>query len=164
MPARRRRAQAPALALRLGPFTVPLSRPPPPAPPLDDGGAVAALPPAPGPAPSALEQLRQVLAQREPRLAHRLATTGEALDDGCLRRWLAARGGVEAAAAGILAHAAWREALVGASSSGVTEASIADELAARKVCLQGLDSGGCPVVVVQAARWVLRAGCSRGRS
>lgn len=118
------------------------------------------------------EQLRAALAAREPRLAQRLAATGDApLDTTYLSRWLAARGGsLEAAAAGILANAQWREALVAgnggdgdgshgsAGADGVSEASIADELAARKVFLQGLDASGCPVVVVQAARWVAGAG------
>lgn len=104
---------------------------------------------------TAVARLRAELAQRDPRLGERLAACGEPLDDACLARWLAARGGSAAAAsAGIAAHAAWREGFVGAGSGGrIQEGSMAEELAARKVFLQGPDAAGCPVVVVQAARW-----------
>jgi hypothetical protein len=142
---------------------------------------------------SPVARLEQLVAERQPDLAHRLAATGEPVDAAFYARWLKARGGcLESAAAGILAHASWRCEFVGAaaaeaatlrsststssatassnsstlnafgsssttqsaagSSSGIPEVSIADELAARKVFLQGLDAHGCPVAVVKAAR------------
>ncbi|EFN60174.1 hypothetical protein CHLNCDRAFT_133670 [Chlorella variabilis] len=129
---RRRQADPPLLALRLGPFTA-----------------------------------AYLVAAREPQLAELLAATGEATDAGFYARWLKARGGCPAAAAdAVLAHAAWRREFVGAAAAeaageagsgaggalGIPEDSIADELAAGKVFLQGRDAAGCPVVVVKAAR------------
>jgi hypothetical protein len=134
----------------------------------------------------AVARLRCLVASREPGLEQRLAAAGEAADAAFYARWLKARGGCpEAATAGILAHVAWREELVrGAQADaaaaasggpaadaagshscraaasrgvGVPEAAIQDELAARKVFLQGCDAQGCPVVVVKAARWGMRA-------
>lgn len=158
MPQRRHRSHAPPLlTLSFGPFSVPLLPPLPPAPaPPTPAAALhhGSGPTAPAPAAAAsgsddpLERLRASLAARDPRLAERLAATGEPLDPPALQRWLAARrGDVEAAAAGLEAHAAWREGYIG--PGGVSEASVARELAARKVSLQGCDARGCPVVVVQ---------------
>lgn len=69
-------------------------------------------------------------------------------------------GSLSAGAAGTAA--AWAPAATAGAAAGllpplgrgISEASIADELAARKVHLQGLDTSGCPVVVVQASRCV----------
>lgn len=121
----------------------------------------------------AVAALRTALAERAPDAVSQLEAAGEPADAAFYARWLKARGGcVEAAAVGIAAHAAWRSSFlaqaaaavpseVPSSSScgsetaprkGVPEAAIADELAARKAFLQGLDASGCPVIVVQAAR------------
>lgn len=148
---------------------------------------VDAAPQPGGAATSPVQQLAAALAQADPGWAARLAATGEHADIAFLERWLHARGSVDSAAASIMAHVAWRTTLVGtdggpADSSptagtasagaapalaaggalpplgrGISEASIAEELAARKVFLQGLDAAGCPVVVVQASRcgWVV---------
>lgn len=148
---------------------------------------VDAAPQPAGAATTPVQQLAAALAQADPGWAARLAATGERADTAFLERWLQASGSVDAAAARIRAHVAWRTALVGmdwgpADSSpaagaagagtapslaaggalpplgrGISEASIAEELAARKVFLQGLDAAGCPVVVVQASRcgWVV---------
>lgn len=175
----------PLLSLDVGPLSIPLLPPlaAAPEPPVAAAAAeAAAAPAASGAAPTPEQQLAVALTQADPGLAARLAATGERVDAAFLQRWLRARGSVQAAAAAILAHAAWRQAFVGAEDSsggvgggpgslgagaasaagglgslplgrGIGEASIADELAARKVFLQGQDASGCPVVVVQAARW-----------
>jgi hypothetical protein len=106
----------------------------------DDSGTAAAA------------QLRCALERDAPAAFAQLAATGEPIDDAFMRRWLTARGSVEAAAAAVAAHAGWRHGFVGAG--GVAPARIAGELAARKVHLQGPDPRGCPVVVFQAARHV----------
>lgn len=165
---RRKNEQSPPplLALGFGPFSIPLLPPlpprspsPEPEPEVEPHGAAAVGPPstssvAGNSGGSPVERLWAALAQRDPHLAERLAGTGEALDAAALSRWLAARhGDIEAATAGIVAHAAWREVFVGSGSpGGISEASIARELAARKVFLQGCDAAGRPVVVVQAGR------------
>ena len=126
--------------------------------------------------PAVVLQLPSLVELRQPGVAARLAATGEVADASFFARWLKARGGsLEAAADSSLAHAAWREEFVGAAAprggsgraasgsagggggpqlvgAGISEESIADELAARKVFLQGCDSLGCPVVLVRAAR------------
>lgn len=190
---RRRQVQpesAPALlSLSLGPFSLPLL----PRPHFrvlsdDDRAAVAELEAPAGLGAAlplhvcpAVAALQAALAERSPAAAQQLAAAGELVDAAFYARWLKARGGcVEAAAAGIAAHAAWRTAFLtqaagavpadhsgssssgseAATSTGVPEAAIADELAAGKAFLQGLDSHGCPVIVVQAARWVLPAGAA----
>lgn len=181
----RRQPEPPLLALRLGPLCLPLvSAPSPVSEPL---AAEQQLLPAAGPsgqpAPcSELARLRSLLASREPGLEQRLAATGEPADAAFYARWLKARGGCpEAAAAGVLAHVGWREDLVrcawadaaaaagdsgddsraslsiGGGGGGIPEAAIQDELAARKVFLQGCDAQGCPVIVVKACRWGPRA-------
>lgn len=124
----------------------------------------------------AVAVLQAALAERAPAAVQQLAAAGEQVDAAFYARWLKARGGcLEAAAAGIAAHAAWRTTFLAhaaaaaipagqpssssggetAGRTGVPEAAIADELAARKAFLQGLDAHGCPVIVVQAARWAL---------
>lgn len=163
----------------MGPLSLPLL--PPLAPLACDREAEAppvagtAAPPSSA-AATPVQQLAAALEQADPGLVARLAATGERADAAFFQRWLHARGSVEAAAAAIQAHAAWRTAFVGVDDGGaagalgagaaatpaagalpplgrgISEASIADELAARKVFLQGLDAGGCPVVVVQASR------------
>lgn len=142
------------------PLLPPLTPPPAPAPPASAAATLAQPEHAPAASASGssdpVERLRASLAARDPGLPQRLAATGEPLDSSALQRWLHARGGdVEAAAAGLEAHAAWRESYIGAG--GVSEASIGRELAARKVSLQGCDAEGCPVVVVQASRHDLGA-------
>ncbi|KAL4437423.1 hypothetical protein ABPG75_004562 [Micractinium tetrahymenae] len=172
----------PLLSLSLGPFSVsliPRSQPQrwtegeaAAAAELEaPAGLGAALPPHVCPAVAALQA---ALAERAPEAVQQLAAAGEPVDAAFYARWLKARGGcVMAAAAGIAAHAAWRIDFLAraaaaipaggpsASSSsssgadgsaGVPEAAIADELAARKALLQGLDTHGCPVIVVQASR------------
>ncbi len=178
------------LSLSLGPFSLPLVPRPHSRARLNDeiaavaelevpAGLGAALPLHVCPAVAALQA---ALAERSPAAAQQLAAAGEPVDAAFYARWLKARGGcVELAAAGIAAHAAWRTAFLAqavdavpanqagssssgsseaATSTGVPEAAIVDELAAGKAFLQGLDSHGCPVIVVQAARWVLPAGAA----
>ena len=100
--------------------------------------------------------LRQQLAQRHPGALDRIVATGEATDDAFLGRWLETRGRENAADA-IAAHATWRESFVGRHPLGITEESIADELAAEKVFLQGADRQGCPVLVFITSRHVAGA-------
>ncbi|KAI7837056.1 hypothetical protein COHA_009132 [Chlorella ohadii] len=186
----RHASSRPLLSLGVGPLSVPLL---PPLPPLvretEAPAAAAAAPQPSGTAATPVQQLEAVLLQADPGLTARFAASGERADAAFLQRWLHARGSVEAAAAAIQAHAAWRTAFVGLDNAGtegavstgvaagagtaaawvptatpsaaaglpplgrgITEASIADELAARKVHLQGMDISGCPVVVVQASR------------
>lgn len=121
------------------------------APAAAEGEPAAAGAPAERPS-AAVDQLRAAVAELEPEAAQKLAPTGEVVDDAFFARWHKARGGsVEAAAAGIAAHAAWRPTFVGPAGR-ILEESIPAELAARKAYLQGHDNQGCPVVVVQAAR------------
>lgn len=175
----RHASSRPLLSLGVGPLSLPLLPPLPPPARAREAEAPAATGTAAPPSSAAatpVEQLAAALQQADPGLVARLAATGERADAAFFQRWLHARGSVEAAAAAIQAHAAWRTAFVGADDGvaagavgvgaaptstagalpplgrGITEASIADELAARKVLLQGLDAGGCPVVVVQASR------------
>lgn len=175
----------PLLSLSLGPFSVALT--PRPHPQMRSehevaavaeleapAGLGAALPPHVCPAVAVLQA---ALAERAPAAVQQLAAAGEQVDAAFYARWLKARGGcLEAAAAGIAAHAAWRTTFLAhaaaaaipagqpssssggetAGRTGVPEAAIADELAARKAFLQGLDAHGCPVIVVQAARHDMR--------
>lgn len=104
---------------------------------------------------SETSQLRSVLQERCSAAFKQLAATGEPLDTAALQRWLVARRSVEAAAAALAQHAAWREGFVGAN--GVDAARIASELAAQKVFMQGINSQGCPVVLFKASRHVAGA-------
>ena len=152
--------ERPILALSFGPFTLPLiSRPKQreAEPELAASGMQPSAQLGPGPsgllempAPSsAEEELLQLLVGRDPGLLGSLADAGEPVDAAVLRRWLAARRhSVSEAAAGIQAHAEWRREFL-AGAAGVEEASIASELAAQKVFLQGQDRAGQAVVVVQ---------------
>jgi hypothetical protein len=83
----------------------------------------------------------------------RIEATGEAVDDAFLLKWLHARGPDNVADA-IRQHAAWREAFVGRNRLGVDPESIADELAAEKIFLQGLDHHGCSVLLFVISRHV----------
>ena len=83
----------------------------------------------------------------------RLESTGEAVDDAFLRKWLRARG-PDIVADSIRKHAAWREAFVGRHRLGINPASIADELATEKIYLQGLDHPGCSVLLFLINRHV----------
>ena len=81
---------------------------------------------------------------------HLLASTGEPLDDLAIRRWLHACGGdVAEAATSLQRHAAWR---AGAAPGGhVPPSAFADVASVPKICLQGLDTRGRPVLVLKAA-------------
>jgi hypothetical protein len=109
--------------------------------------APAASPPLP---PLASAEVA-ALAARCAAAARALAAAGEPADAAFFERWLFARGpALDAAAAAVEQHAAWRAAFVGAG--GVAAAAIAGELAARKVALQGASASGRPLLVFRARR------------
>lgn len=174
--------------------------------PLTGGGAArqqaraAAAPPPAGPeaapaggeVPADVLRLQQLLVARDPGLLARLEATGEAPDVAFFTRWLIARkGNVEAAAAGIAAHADWRvefwgldggvtslerfrPAPGGGGSSGAGPGSggwvleegavpLLGQAPSDKVFLQGADNAGQAVVVVKAGKQVLVGGGAEGR-
>jgi hypothetical protein len=78
-----------------------------------------------------------------------LAAGGEPLDAHLARRWLQSKqGDVGVAVDALRAHARWRGAAFPAGR--VLESEIEALLATRKVCLQGLDAGGRPVILIRA--------------
>lgn len=80
----------------------------------------------------------------------RIEATGEAADDAFLLKWLIARG--KSTNNAIRQHATWREAFVGQNRLGIDPESISDELAAKKIFLQGLDHHGCSVLLFLISR------------
>jgi len=102
------------------------------------------------PEESALPSLRCQLEKRHPGILRRIESTGEATTDIFLLRWLQARG--EHTVDALAAHADWRESFIGHSPRGILETSIADELEAEKVYLQGLDRNGFPLLLFRAAK------------
>lgn len=78
-----------------------------------------------------------------------LRRTGEEVDASFLLRWLRARKqDVDATAESIIQHAQWRDKYL--PTGRIEESEIQAELDANKVFLQGTDSLGRPVIVIQA--------------
>lgn len=123
---------------------------------LGGGGGGPARPAPSGPRPASGDALppRDVAAVVAAVRADReavalLAAGGEPLDAHLARRWLQSRqGDVGAATAALRAHARWRGAAFPAGR--VLECEIEALLATRKVCLQGLDAAGRPVILIRA--------------
>ena len=92
-----------------------------------------------------LEALRRLLAED---LIRRIENTGEVVDDAFLARWLMARG--RSGPVSLAEHAVWRDGFVG--QGGVSIESVESEIKIQKVCIQGLDARGRPVVLFIARR------------
>jgi len=100
------------------------------------------------PGERSIKQLRQEVGNE---VLERIEATGEVVDDAFLLKWLHARGANFVADA-IREHATWREAFVGQNRLGIEPESIAGELAAEKIFLQGLDHHGCSVLLFLISR------------
>ena len=92
-------------------------------------------------------------AELPPDVLRRIEATGELADDVFLAKWIKTRG-ADAAAQMIEAHANWRETFVGTidGQTKITESSIAAELEAKKIFLQGIDVNGSPVLLFISRR------------
>ena len=100
------------------------------------------------PSEQAIVELRNSLGND---VLDRLKATGCTADDAFLAKWLHARGPAQAPDC-ILAHLLWREEFVGQNPLGICETSITEELAAKKIFLQGLDHHGCAVLLFLVSR------------